>query len=150
MHSADVDNRDLIPMLMELDVGYFYMQMASEFDPDRALSTVAKNLKPGKRVFVGVINVIYNTVESPDTVSQRVMEAATHIPQDQLGTTDDYEFSPFGVDVAQARDIAFDKIAAQVAGTALASKILGVSMLVRPSAEGAQTLFKHRPGQALQ
>ncbi len=121
-HSADVDYRELIPMLMSLNVGNFYMQMASEPDPDTALATVAKHLNPGQRVFVGVTNVIDNNVETPAIVKDRVLQAARHIPVDQLGTTDDCGFSPFGDDVAQARDIAFAKIAARVEGTALAAR----------------------------
>jgi len=61
-HSADVDYRDLIPMLMELNVGNFYMQMASEPDPERVLSTVVSCLRPEQRVFVGVIDVLDNQV----------------------------------------------------------------------------------------
>ncbi len=119
-HSADVDYRELIPMLMDLNVGNFYMQMASESDPNTALATVAKHLKSDQRVFIGVINVIDNNVETPEIVKERILQAVKHIPVDQLGTTDDCGFSPFGDDVAQARDIAFAKIAARVEGTALA------------------------------
>ncbi len=125
-HSADVDYRELIPFLMELNVGNFYMQMASEPDPGRVLSTVADCLRPDQRVFVGVIDVIDNKVESEELVKDRVLQAAKYIPVDQLGTTDDCGFSPFGDDVVQARDIAFSKIAARVKGTALASQELGV------------------------
>lgn len=125
-HSADVDYRELIPLLMDLDVGNFYMQMASETSPDDALSVVAKNIKSNQRVFVGVINVIDNTVESKQTVKERILKAAEHIPADQLGTTDDCGFSPFGDDLATARDIAFAKIAARIEGTQLASEALGI------------------------
>jgi len=125
-HSADVDYRDLIPMLMELNVGNFYMQMASEPDPERVLSTVVSCLRPEQRVFVGVIDVLDNQVESEELVKERVLQAAKHIPPEQLGTTDDCGFSPFGDDVVQARNIAFAKIAARVKGTELASKELGL------------------------
>lgn len=125
-HSADVDYRELIPMLMDLDVGSFYMQMASEKTPDDALSVVAKNLKANQRVFVGVIDVIDNTIETAQIVKERIMNAAKHIPADQLGTTDDCGFSPFGDDLATARDTAFAKITARVDGTRLASEALGV------------------------
>ncbi|MGQ7845580.1 cobalamin-independent methionine synthase II family protein [Granulosicoccus sp. 3-233] len=125
-HSADVDYRELIPMLMDLDVGNFYMQMASEKTPDEALSVVAGSIKANQRVFIGVIDVIDNTVESAQTVKERVMNAARHIPADQLGTTDDCGFSPFGDDLATARDTAFAKITARVEGTRLASEELGI------------------------
>lgn len=54
-----------------------------------------------------------------------MVEAARFIPVDRLGTTDDCGFSPFAGDVSTAREIAFAKIAARVAGTALATERLG-------------------------
>ena len=125
-HSADVDYGELIPILMDLDVGSFYMQMASEEKPEDALSIIGKNIKAKQRVFVGVIDVIDNTVETAQIVKNRILTAAKHIPLDQLGTTDDCGFSPFGDDLATSRDTAFSKIEARVAGTQLASEVLGV------------------------
>ena len=124
-HSADVDYGELIPLMLEMNVGNFYMQMASEADPDRVLSIVGKNLKPSQRVFIGVINVIDNEVETPQIVRDRILQAAQHISPTQLGSTDDCGFSPFGDDIVQARNIAFAKIQARVEGTALADQSLG-------------------------
>jgi len=56
---------------------------------------VAQNLKPNQRVFVGVIDVCSEAVESAETVRDRALLAAEHIPIDQLGTTDDCGDSPF-------------------------------------------------------
>lgn len=123
-HSADVDYTDLIPTLMELDVGKFYFQMASEAHPDRALTQIAENLKPGQRAFIGVINVIDEVVETAETVRERVLNAAKFIPVEQLGTTDDCGFSPFSDDIATSREIAFAKIKARVDGTRLAEEVL--------------------------
>lgn len=120
-HSADVDYAGLIPKLLGLDVGRFFMQMASEADPDRALSLVGEHLGADQTAFIGVINVIDETVETPETVRDRVLQAAMHIPVAQLGTTDDCGFSPFSDDVATSRDTAFAKIAARVQGTQLAA-----------------------------
>ena len=64
-------------------------------------------------------------VETPEEVRDRVLEAAEFIPLDQLGTTDDCGFSPFGDDTSTARDTAFAKIRARVEGTALAARQLG-------------------------
>jgi 5-methyltetrahydropteroyltriglutamate--homocysteine methyltransferase len=111
---------------MTLDVGNFYMQMASEADPAKALETIGQHLKPNQRVFVGVINVIDEEVESAETVRDRVLQAAQYIPLNQLGTTDDCGFSPFGDDIVTARDTAFAKIEARVRGTALAARELGL------------------------
>jgi 5-methyltetrahydropteroyltriglutamate--homocysteine methyltransferase len=44
----------------------------------------------------------------------------------QLGTTDDCGFAPFCDDQSTSRDLAFAKIRARVAGTAMAEKVLGV------------------------
>ena len=77
-------------------------------------------------VFVGVTDPIDPRVESPEEVRDRVLEAAEHIPLAQLGTTDDCGFAPFGDDTSTARDTAFEKIRARVAGTKLASQALGV------------------------
>lgn len=65
-------------------------------------------------------------MESAETVKKRILKASEHIPADQLGTTDDCGFSPFGDDLATARDTAFSKIAARIGGTLLASETLGV------------------------
>ncbi|MDX1618376.1 MAG: cobalamin-independent methionine synthase II family protein [Balneolaceae bacterium] len=124
-HSADVPYAELIPLLMELDAGSFYMQMANEENPDEVLRMVADHLGPDQRVFVGVIDVINEEVESPETVRDRVLTAAEHIPVSQLGTTDDCGFSPFSDDTATARDIAFAKIEARVRGTDMAASELG-------------------------
>jgi len=125
-HSADVPYGELIPLLMELNAGSFYMQMANEENPGEVLDMVADHLNPGQRVYVGVIDVINEEVESAETVRDRVLAAAEHIPVSQLGTTDDCGFSPFSDDTATAREIAFEKIRARVRGTEMAASELGV------------------------
>jgi 5-methyltetrahydropteroyltriglutamate--homocysteine methyltransferase len=125
-HSADVPYNELIPLLMTLDVGSFYMQMASEADPENALRLISEHLKSHQRVYVGVIDVINEDVESAEIVCDRVLTAADHIPVAQLGTTDDCGFSPFSDDIVTARDIAFAKIEARVRGTKVAAAQLGV------------------------
>ena len=80
-----------------------------------------------QQIFVGVIDPIDPDVETPEVVRDRVLEAAEFIPIDRLGTTDDCGFSPFGDDTSTARETAFAKIAARVAGTALAADALGRS-----------------------
>jgi 5-methyltetrahydropteroyltriglutamate--homocysteine methyltransferase len=119
-HSADVDYAELLPELFQLKAGNFYVQLASEKDPRRVLSIIQKHLKPDQRVFVGVINVIDNIVETAEIVRDRVLLAAEYIPLEQLGTTDDCGFSPFEDDTSTGRDIAFAKIQARVQGTRMA------------------------------
>jgi 5-methyltetrahydropteroyltriglutamate--homocysteine methyltransferase len=123
-HSADVDYADLIPDLFKLDAANFYMQLASEKNPGHVLAIVKKHLKPGQRIYVGVIDVINPAVEESEQVRDRILQAAEYIPANQLGTTDDCGFSPFEDDTSTGRDTAFAKIRARVVGTELASKIL--------------------------
>jgi 5-methyltetrahydropteroyltriglutamate--homocysteine methyltransferase len=125
-HSADVDYAELLPSLFEVEARNFYIQLASERDPARVLAVIGEYLRPGQKVFIGVIDPIDPRVESPEEVRDRVLQAAEHIPVTQLGTTDDCGFSPFGDDVSTARETAFAKIRARVAGTQLASHELGV------------------------
>jgi 5-methyltetrahydropteroyltriglutamate--homocysteine methyltransferase len=124
-HSADVDYSGLLPSLFSLDVGSFYMQLASEPDRRRVLRIVRENLRPPQRVFVGVIDPTNPKVETPQEVRDRVLEASDFIPLVQLGTTDDCGFSPFGDDLSTARETAFAKIRARVEGTQLAGEQLG-------------------------
>jgi len=123
-HSADVSYAELLPTLFELEVGNFYIQLASERDRASALGTIKENLRPGSRIFVGVIDPIDPAVESEHDVCERVLEAARYIPLDQLGTTDDCGFSPFADDTSTARETAFAKIGARVRGTELAAREL--------------------------
>jgi 5-methyltetrahydropteroyltriglutamate--homocysteine methyltransferase len=124
-HSADVDYAELLPSLFELKVGNFYIALAGEADRARVLKIIQKYMKPGHRVFVGVIAPIDPRVETPEEVRDRVLEAANYIPVEQLGTTDDCGFSPFCDDTSTTRDTAFAKIEARVRGTAMAAAILG-------------------------
>lgn len=125
-HSADVDYGELLPSLFQLKVGNFYIQLASERDRARVLRIVKQHATSGQRVFVGVTDPINPRVETPEEVRDRVLEAAEYIPLEQLGTTDDCGFSPFGDDTSTARDTAFEKIRARVEGTKLAARKLGV------------------------
>ncbi|MEU5046642.1 cobalamin-independent methionine synthase II family protein [Streptomyces griseorubiginosus] len=125
-HSLDVDYADLLPELFRLEVGQFYVQLASEADPERVLEIIAGQLRPGIRVFVGVTDPIGASVETPEEVRDRVLLAARYIPADQLGTCDDCGFSPFADDTSTSRDLAFAKIEARLRGTELASQVLGL------------------------
>ncbi len=124
-HSGEADYALLLPSLFGLQVGNFYVALAREEDRARVLRTVREHLRPGQRVFVGVIDPTDPCVETPEEVRDRVLEAARHIPGDQLGTCDDCGFSPFSDDTTTSRETAFAKIRARVQGTALASAILG-------------------------
>jgi len=121
-HSAAVDYAGLLPALFQLHVGRFYIQLASEKDPERVLGIISRHLQPGQTVFVGVIDPIDPAVETPAQVRDRVLLAARRLPARQLGTTDDCGFAPFADDTSTSRDIAFAKIRARVEGTQLAAR----------------------------
>lgn len=125
-HSADIDYADLLPSLFQLQVGTFYLQFASEPDPERVLEIITGNARPGHRIFVGVTDPINPVVETPEQVRDRALLAASYLGADRLGTCDDCGFSPFGDDVSTSRDTAFAKIKARVEGTALAAAELGL------------------------
>jgi 5-methyltetrahydropteroyltriglutamate--homocysteine methyltransferase len=125
-HSADVDYAGLLPELFRLKVRRFYVQMASEAERPRVLTTIRNLLKPGQMLFVGVTDPINPGVESPEAVRDRVLEAAELIPIESLGTTDDCGFSPFADDTSTSRETAFAKVKSRVEGTAMAGRILGV------------------------
>ncbi|MFJ6809126.1 cobalamin-independent methionine synthase II family protein [Streptomyces anulatus] len=125
-HSLDADYAGLLPKLLRLTVGNFYLQLASEPDPDRVLAIVADYLPSEARVFVGVIDPINPRVETAEEVRDRVLVAARYLPADRLGTCDDAGFAPFADDLSTSRETAFAKIRARVEGTALAAEALGI------------------------
>ncbi|WP_280386431.1 cobalamin-independent methionine synthase II family protein [Nocardia wallacei] len=125
-HSLDIDYAALLPKLLQLKAGVFYVQLASEPDPDKVLAVLAEYLPPGARIFVGVTDPIDPRVETPEEVRDRVLNAARYLPVDRLGTCDDCGFAPFADDTSTSREIAFAKIRSRIAGTALAATELGV------------------------
>jgi 5-methyltetrahydropteroyltriglutamate--homocysteine methyltransferase len=120
-HSADVDYAGLLPRLFQLRAGRFYIQLASEPDPARVLGIVREHRQPNQVVFVGVTDPINPRVETTEQVRDRILLAAEYIPAASLGTTDDCGFAPFADDASTSREIAFAKIRARIAGTALAA-----------------------------
>lgn len=126
VHSLDIDYAELLPKLFTLRAGAFYLQLASEPDPQRVLAVVAEHLPADARVFIGVTDPIDPVVETPEQVRDRVLAAARHLPVDRLGTCDDCGFAPFADDTSTSRETAFAKIAARVRGTELAAASLGV------------------------
>lgn len=125
-HSADIDYGELLPGLFRMNVNTFYVQLASEADREGVLGILGAYATGERRVFVGVTDPINPRIETPEEVRERVIEAARFIDPANLGTTDDCGFSPFGDDTSTSRDTAFAKVKARIAGTAMASKELGV------------------------
>lgn len=125
-HSLDVPYRELLPSLLQLKAGNFYIQLASEQDPRGVLEVIRDHARPHQRIFVGVIDPIEPRIETAEEVRDRLLQAAEYIPTDQLGSTDDCGFAPFGDDTSTPRETAFAKIRARVDGTRMASEQLGV------------------------
>ncbi len=123
-HSADVDYADLLPPLLQLRAGSFYIALAGEADPRRVLSLIRDHLRGDQRIFVGVVSPIDPAVETPEVIRDRLLLAARYIPPDQLGSTDDCGFAPFCDDASTSREVAFAKIRARVQGTGLAAAAL--------------------------
>ena len=88
------------------------------------LKIIRQYLKPGQRIFIGVVSPIDPQVENPEEIRDRILEAARYIPVEHLGTTDDCGFSPFCDDTSTSREKAFAKIRSRVEGTLLAQKII--------------------------
>jgi 5-methyltetrahydropteroyltriglutamate--homocysteine methyltransferase len=126
-HSAEVDYAELLPSLFELQAGTFYIALAGEPDRTRVLKIIREYLKPGHRIFVGVVSPIDPRIEHPKEIRDRILEAARYIPVEQLGTTDDCGFSPFCDDTSTTREKAFAKIRSRVEGTALAEDVFNGS-----------------------
>ena len=138
VHSAEVDYAELLPSMFQMNAGYFLIQLASEKDRERVYKLVGEHSRDDANgvpqvAFVGVINPLDPRVETAEEVRDQLLLAAKHIPKERLGSTDDCGFSPFSIDVKPkhgspdfARDVAFQKIAARVEGTRLASEQLGV------------------------
>ena len=123
-HSADVDYAEFLPMLFQLNVGYFCVALAGEKDRVRVLKIIREHMKPDQQVFVGVVSPIDPCIDTPEVVRDRVIEAAKYIPIERMGTTDDCGFAPFSDDTSTSRETAFAKIRARVEGTALAADMI--------------------------
>lgn len=123
-HSADIPYSELLPLLFELNAANFYLEYAGEHQKRPILEVIRASMRPGQRVFLGVIDVLNPRIETPEEIRDLILEAVEYIPVSQLGTTDDCGFSPFADDISTSRDIAFGKIRSRVEGTRLAEKAL--------------------------
>ena len=138
VHSAEVDYAELLPSMFKMNAGYFLIQLASERDKEYVYRLIGEHSRDdangvGQVAFIGVIDPLNPTVETPEQVRDDLVTAANHIDRQRLGATDDCGFSPFSIDDKPkhgspdfARDVAFRKITNRVRGVELASEALGV------------------------
>jgi methionine synthase II (cobalamin-independent) len=136
VHSADVDYAELLPSMFKMNAGYFLIQLASERDKERVYQLIGEHSRDdadgvAQVAFVGVIDPLNPTVETPEQVADALVTAAKYIPKERLGATDDCGFSPFSIDDKPkhgspdyARDVAFAKIRSRVQGVERASEQL--------------------------
>lgn len=123
-HSGDIDYAELLPLLFDLHATNFYLEFAAEKNKEAVLEIIKYCIKPGQKVFIGVTDVLNPLIERPEEIRDLILLAAEYIPAEQLGTTDDCGFSPFGDDTSTAQNIAFAKIKARIDGTRLAEEVL--------------------------
>jgi methionine synthase II (cobalamin-independent) len=138
VHSAEVDYAELLPSMFRMNAGYFLIQLASEKDKEHVYRLIGEHSRDDaddvpQVCFVGVVDPLNPTVETPEQVAEDLVTASRFIPSERLGATDDCGFSPFSIDDKPrhgspdfARDIAFQKIAARVQGTQIAAERLGL------------------------
>ncbi len=138
VHSAEVDYAELLPSMFKMNAGYFLMQLSSERDKEYVYRLVGQHSREdangvGQVAFIGVIDPLNPTVETPEQVRDDLVAAANYIDRQRLGATDDCGFSPFSIDDKPkhgspdfARDVAFQKIANRVRGAEIASDALGL------------------------
>jgi 5-methyltetrahydropteroyltriglutamate--homocysteine methyltransferase len=119
-----VDYAEVLPLVFQLNVGYFCIALSGEKNREQVLKIIREHRKPEQQVFAGVVSPIDPRVDNPREVCDRVLEASRYIPVESLGTTDDCGFAPFSDDKSTSRDTAFAKIQARVEGTALAADMI--------------------------
>src|SRR6185437_1379271 len=76
---------------------------------------------PAHTIILGVIDMSTSAVETPETVAARIRRALPHVPVERLTIAPDCGFK------YMTRDVAFAKMRAMVAGTALVRAELGVA-----------------------
>ena len=136
VHSKEVPYEKLLSKMFQLNAGYFLIQCSSEDDKEnvyRLCGEYSREDADGvpQVCFMGVINPLDPTVETPEQVRDDLVLAAKYIPVERLGATDDCGFSPFSRDVKPshgspdfARDIAMQKISARLEGVRMAREEL--------------------------
>ena len=136
VHSKEVPYEKLLSKMFQLNAGYFLIQCSSEDDKESVYRLCGEHSRDDadgvpQVCFMGVINPLDPTVETPEQVRDDLILAAKYIPVERLGATDDCGFSPFSRDVKPshgspdfARDIAMQKISARLEGVGMAREQL--------------------------
>jgi methionine synthase II (cobalamin-independent) len=138
VHSKEVPYEKLLSKMFQMNAGYFLIQCASEEDQEEVYRLCGEYSREdadgvAQVCFMGVVNPLDPSVETPEEIRDRLVAAAKYLPKDRLGATDDCGFSPFSRDLKPkhgspdfARDVAMEKITNRVEGARMASEQLGV------------------------
>lgn len=127
-HSLNIDYSKLFEEIFQLHLKNFYLPMSCEDDPESILLEISSHMHSDHRIFLGVVNPMSLTVETPEQVKTRILLATKYIPIKQLGTTDDCGFAPYDDNEFLTREICFQKIKARVEGTKLVEEIFNYTI----------------------
>jgi 5-methyltetrahydropteroyltriglutamate--homocysteine methyltransferase len=123
-HSNDVALKDIIDLLLKLNVGAYSLEMANPRHEHewRVFETV--KLPPGKKLLPGVISHATNVVEHPELVAERLVRLAKLVGRENvIGSTDcGFAQGPFTQRVHLS--IQWAKLKALADGAALATEEL--------------------------
>ena len=108
---------DSYPVILEALEGSKIAQLALEFEASR-LDPELHRLCPSKTVMFGCIDNGTNEVETPEHVAGKLLEAAKHLPTEQILAAPDCGLVPLPLNVARA------KLRAMVSGARLAREQL--------------------------
>src|SRR3954463_12675530 len=138
VHSKEVPYEQLLSKMFQMNAGYFLIQCSSEEDREEVYRLCGRYSRDdadgvAQVCFMGVINPLDPTVETPEQVRDDLLRAAKHIPGGGPRGPDACGFSPFSRDEKPrhgspdfARDVAMQKISARLEGARMASEELGV------------------------
>src|SRR5450432_1424889 len=71
-HSADISYADLLPLLLKLKAGNFYLEYAGEKNKKAVLASIKENLQPGQKIFLGVTDVLQPRIETTKIAEQKL------------------------------------------------------------------------------
>src|SRR5450432_3151524 len=71
-HSADISYADLLPLLLQLKAGNFYLEYAGVKNKKAVLASIKENLRPGQHIFLGVTNVLAPRIETTKIAEQKL------------------------------------------------------------------------------
>ncbi|MCP5145974.1 MAG: cobalamin-independent methionine synthase II family protein [Gammaproteobacteria bacterium] len=123
-HTTDVPAKEIIDLILQVNVGYYCLEMANPRHEHEWRIWENVHLPPGRTLIPGVVSHATNIVEHPELVAERIERLARLVGRDNLmaGTDCGFAQSPFTRRVHPS--IQWAKLRALTEGAALASKRL--------------------------